>query len=223
MLKKEIADGKILVDNRFETEDPYAPSAFRLWQDEFGKLAKENFFQHVGTFVLDSITTWQQIIMYEVIRQATKDFPKKRKLGTQPYEQDWLPQMQHIENYVRKFLSLPCDCILLGHSEYPKDRDGKVIGDLGLMITGKLKERIPVLFSEIYYLRIKSYQTGERELLTQPDYQIMAGSRLGSGGKLDKYEKPDFKHILRKVGMDTSDRPLFKDMEEEPSTQGEVK
>jgi len=155
--------------------------------------------------------------MYEVIRQAVKDFPKKRKLGTQPYEQDWLPQMQHIENYVRKFLSLPCDCILLGHSEYPKDRDGKIVGDLGLMLTGKLKERIPILFSEIYYLRIKSYQTGERELLTQPDYQIMAGSRLGAGGKLDKYEKPDFKHILRKVGMDTADRPLFKDMvEEEP-------
>lgn len=221
VLRDEIIAGKVLVDNRFEEDDPYNPHAFRLWQDEFTKLHRENFFAHVGTFVLDSITTWQQIIMYEVIRQAVKAFPKKRAIGTQPYEQDWLPQMQFIENYVRKFLALPCDCILLGHSEYPKNRDGEVIGDLGLMITGKLKERIPVLFSEIYYLRIKNYQTGERELLTQPDYRIMAGSRLGAGGKLDKYEKPDFKHILKKVGMDTSDRPLFKDIvvDEEPSTK----
>jgi hypothetical protein len=220
VLKKEITEGKILVDNRFEQDDPYKPSAFRLWQDEFKSLETSGFFNHVGTFVLDSITTWQQIIMYEVIRQAVKQFPKKRKIGTQPYEQDWLPQMQYIENYMRKFLALPCDCILLGHSEYPKNRDGEIIGDLGLMITGKLKERIPALFSEIYYLQIKNYNTEERSLLTRPAYRIMAGTRLGAGGKFEKEEKPDFKHLLRKAGWDDADRPLFHEMkiEEESET-----
>jgi len=209
VLRDEIKAGKVLVDNSFEEDDPYNPRAFRLWKDEMATLIKEDFFRHVGTFVIDSITTWQQVIMYDVIKDAVKQFPKKRTIGSQPFEQDWLPQMQYIENYMRKFLALPCDCILLGHSEYPKNRDGEIIGDLGLMITGKLKERIPALFSEIYYLRIKNYSTGERELLTQPDYRIMAGSRLGAGGKLEKYEKPDFKNILKKVGEDTSDRPLF--------------
>lgn len=215
VLQKEIKEGKILVDNRFERDDPYAPSAFRLWMDEFARLEKSGFFNHVGTYAIDSVTTWSQIIMYEVIRKAVKAQPKKRTIGSQPYENDWLPQMQYIENYMRKFLALPCDCVLLGHSEYKMDRDNNIIGDLGLMITGKLRTRVPALFSEVYYLKIKNYKTGERELLTQPDYQIMAGTRLGAGGKLDKYERPDFKHILRKVGMSTEDRPLFKDLVEE--------
>jgi hypothetical protein len=212
VLKDEIASGKILVDNRFENEDPLAPHVFREWQDEFSSLIKMGFFNHLGTFVIDSMTTWAQVIMYEVIRQAVKQFPNKRKIGTQPYEQDWLPQMQYIENYMRKFLALPCDCILLGHSELPMDRDNNIIGDLGLMITGKLKTRIPALFSEIYHIRIKNYKTGERELLTQPEYQVMAGTRIGGGNKLDKIEEPNIKKILKKVGMDYSDKPLFKDI-----------
>ena len=130
-MRKEIEAGKVLVDNRFEDDDPYSPKAFRLWTDEFNKLIKEDFFSHVGTFVIDSLTSWQQVIMYEVIRLAVKAAPKKRSLGSHPFENDWLPQMQRIENYMRKFLALPCDCILLGHSEYPKDRDGKIVGDLG--------------------------------------------------------------------------------------------
>lgn len=214
VLRKEIEEGKVLVDTRFEKDDPYNPKTFRIWRDEFQKLVKSGFFNHVGTFVIDSVTTWQQVIMYEVIRLAVKAYPKKRSLGSHPHENDWLPQMQYIENYMRKFLALPCDCVLLGHSELPTDRDGKVIGDLGLMLTGKLKTRIPALFSEIYYLKIKNYKTGERVLLTQPDFQIMAGTRLGSGGELEKWEKPDFKNILRKVGMDTSDKPLFHELEE---------
>lgn len=215
VLKDEIEAGKVLVDKRFETDDPYAPTAFRMWMDELARLIKMDFFSHVGTFVIDSVTTWSQIIMYEVIRQAVKANPKKRTIGSQPYENDWLPQMQYIENYMRKFLALPCDCVLLGHSEYKMDRDNNIIGDLGLMITGKLRTRVPALFSEVYYLKIKNYQTGERELLTQPDYQIMAGTRLGAGGKLLKYERPDFKHILRKVGMSVEDRPLFKDIKDD--------
>lgn len=219
VLRDEIEKGEIIVDSRFENEDPYAPSAFRLWKDEFNSLKKEGFFNHVGTYVIDSMTTWAQVIMYDVIREAVKKAPNKRSMGSQPYENDWLPQMQYIENHMRMFLALPCDCILLGHSELPTDRDGNVIGDLGLMVTGKLKKRLPALFSEIYYLRIKDFKSGERELLTQPDYcdgcKVMAGTRIGSGGKLNKYEKPDFKYLLNKVGMDASDKPLFKDLKDE--------
>jgi hypothetical protein len=222
VLEKEIREGKVIVDNRFESEDPYNPKAFRLWMDEFNRLSTMGFFEHVGTFAIDSITTWQQVIMYEVIRQAVHNFPKKRTIGSQPFEQDWLPQMQYIENYMRKFLALPCDCVLLGHSEIPTDREGNIVGDMGLMVTGKLKSRLPAMFSEIYYLRIKNYQTGEREILTQPtsmgSYNIMAGSRLGKGNKLDKSEKPDFKHILAKVGKPTKDKPLFKDLAKEQTS-----
>lgn len=211
------ASGDAILDTRFEEEDPYAPTAARLWEKEFLYLRRIGFFNHVGTYAIDSMTTWSQCIMYEVIKLAAGKASKvkPREIGGAPQEQDWLPQMQFIENYMRLFLSLPCDCILLGHSDQPKDRDGNAVGDEGLMITGKLRQRIPALFSEIYYLRIKDFKTGERELLTQPTYGIQAGSRLsGKEGLLDKYEPADIKKIMKKVGLSTADKPRIADIKE---------
>ena len=208
-LRDEIATGTIIADTRFEEENPFKPKACRLWENEFNRLRQMGFFNHMGTFIIDSMTTWAQVIMYEVMRKAHVAKPAKREIGKAPQENDWLPQMQFIENYMRLFLSLPCDCILMGHSDRPKDREGNEIGDEGIMITGKLRQRVPALFSEIYYMRIKNYQSGERELLTQPAYGVQAGSRLGSGGKLNKTEEPDIKKIMKKVGLDTADKPLL--------------
>jgi hypothetical protein len=213
VLRDLIESGEIIVDTRFEKEDPFKPTACRLWEDSFNLLYRKNFFDHVGTFVLDSMTTWSSVIMYEVIRMASVR-KKNREIGGAPQQQDWLLQMSFIENYIRKFLSLPCHCILIGHADQPKDEDGNASGDLGIMITGKLRERIPALFSEIYNLRIKDYKTGTRELLTQAVYGVQCGSRLGFGGKLDKTEPPDIKNIMKKCGLDASDKPLFKDLEE---------
>lgn len=213
VLQDMIDKGEVLVDTRFEKEDPFKPKACRLWEDEFNYLYRKDFFSHVGTFAIDSMTTWSQIIMYEVIRRAAEK-KKDREIGGHPHENDWLPQMAFIENYMRKFLSLPCHCILLGHSEQKKDREGNAVGDLGIMITGKLRERVPALFSEIYYLQIKDYKAETRELLTKPVYGIQAGSRLGHGGKLNKHEPPNIKKIMAKVGLDPSDKPLFGELEE---------
>ena len=214
-LRAEIATGQVIADTRFEEENPYAPQACRLWEEEFNRLRRMGFFSHVGTFIIDSMTTWAQVIMYEVIRRAHVKKPAKRVIGGSPQQDDWLPQMQFIENYMRLFLSLPCPCILMGHSDQPKDQDGNILGDEGIMITGKLRQRVPALFSEIYYMRIKNYQTGERELLTQPTYGIQTGSRLGSGGKLNKTEEPNIKNIMKKVGLDPSDKPMLDELVKE--------
>jgi len=218
VLKDMIATGEILADTQYESENPFKPKACRLWEDSFNYLYQKNFFNHIGTFVIDSMTTWAQVIMYEVIRRAALK-KKDRNPGEAPREQDWLPQMAFIENYMRKFLSLPCNCILLGHSDQPKDREGNATGDLGIMITGKLRERVPALFSEIYYLRMKDFKAETRELLVKPVYGIQVGTRLGSRGKLDKIEEPDIKKIMKKVGLDASDKPLIHELETETETK----
>lgn len=214
VLRDLIEKEEILADTRFEHEDPFKPSACQLWEKEFNYLYRKDFFKHVGTFAIDSMTTWASIIMNEVIRRAAKT-KKNREIGGAPQQQDWLLQMSFIENYIRKFLSLPCHCVLLGHADQPKDSEGANAGDLSIMITGKLRERIPALFSEIYYLRIKDYKQGTRELLTQAVYGIQAGSRLGYKGLLDKTEPPDIRKIMDKVGINSSNKPLFKDMKDE--------
>ena len=217
VLRDMIEKGEVLADTRFEKEDPFKPTACRLWEDSFSHLYRKNFFDSVGTFAMDSMTTWSQIVMYEVIRRAALT-KKNREVGGAPHQNDWLVQMAFIENYIRKFLSLPCHCILLGHADQPKDEEGNAVGDMGILITGKLRERVPALFSEIYYLKIKDYKTETRELLTKPVYGIQAGSRLGFGGKLNKEEPPDIKAIMKKVGIDPSDKPLFGELKEETET-----
>ena len=214
VLRDMIETGEVLADTRYEKEDPFRPRACDLWEKNFNELYRKEFFQHVGTFAIDSLTTFSQIIMYEVIKRAAAK-KKNREVGGAPQQQDWMVCMSFIENYIRKFLSLPCNCILLGHADQPKNEEGANVGDLGIMIIGKLRERLPALFSEIYYLRMKDYKTEARELLIKPTYGIQCGSRLGFGGKLDKTEPPDIKAIMKKCGLDASDKPLFGELEEE--------
>ena len=220
VLKEEIAKGEIIADTRFEIDDPYKPTACREWEDEFNKLRKIEMFNHLGTFAMDTSTTWLQIIMYEVIRIAALK-SAKRTVGEHPHQQDWLPQMAFVENYMRIFTSLPCDCILLGHSDQASDEDGMPLGDRTLMVTGKLKERIPALFSEVYYLEIKDFKTMERRLLTQPAYGIQAGTRLGRDGRFEKYEKANIKRLLGKAGMSKDDKPLLHTLKDEEETKDE--
>jgi len=117
--------------------------------------------------------------------------------------------MMMMENAMRDFVALPCDCILIGHDDVTKDESsGKMFS--GLMITGKLSRRVPLLFDEIYCALTKETSKGiEYQLLTRATGMYQARSRLGKGGELELYEKPDIKHILKKVGFSTEDKPLI--------------
>lgn len=212
VLEDDIKSGKTIVDTRFEVDDPLAPKAFLMWEKEMNQLIKDRFFDHVGTYVLDSMTTWSQCIMYEVIKKGAIASKGKRKVGGHPRKQDWMPQMSDIENWMRKFVGLPCNCVLLGHDDLPTNEDGEPIDDRRLMITGKLSKKVPALFDEVYYMGIKNTVTGERSLQTQPKNRVSAGSRLGRGGKLDTFEEPDITKILKKVGRPFADKPFFKDL-----------
>jgi len=201
-LRDEIEAGSILVDTRYENEDPRNPTAFKLWDDEFHRLKKLDFFSNLGTFAVDSVTTWAQCAMNAVLK-------KSGRAGGTPQQNDWLPQMMMLENAMRDFVSLPCDCILIGHDDVTKDEaSGRMF--VSLMITGKLSRRVPLLFDEIYCAQTKETSKGiEYQLLTRATGMYQARSRLGKGGELETYEKPDIKAILAKVGFSTKDKELF--------------
>jgi len=218
VIDADIKNGRALVDTQFEVDDPMKPRAFAKWEAEMASLEKSGFFNHVGTFVVDSMTTWGQCIMYDVIRTAAVK-STKRKVGTHPHQQDWMPQMSIIEKWMRKFVSLPCNCILLGHEDIPTDEDGNQIGDKTMMTTGKLKQRIPALFDEVYYMHLESAVKGTRKLQTQPRNRISAGSRIGHGGVFELNEEPDIKAMLKKAGYPYEDKTLFKDLS---TTEDEV-
>jgi len=200
VLRDEIAAGDIISDTRFEHEDPTKPSVYRDWVAEVKRLERMDFFSNIGTFVLDSMTTWAQATMNEVLRIAGR-------AGAQPQQNDWFPQMIRIENAIRDIISFPCDVLMLGHDDVTKDEaTGKL--HVGLLITGKLSRRVPLLFDEYYCSMTKETSKGiEYQLLTRATGTYQARSRIGKGGELETYEKPDLKGIMRKAGYNTEDKP----------------
>ncbi len=189
----------ILPDSRYEKEDAKKPSCYVAWEKEFDRLRKEDFFTQVGTYVIDSATTWADALMNEVLKRAG------RTAGT-PQQMDWMVQMNTIRDAMKIFTSLPCDCILTAHVDYQKDEaTGRMLG--APLLTGKLKQKIPLLFDEIYVTVAKETSTGTQySLLTKATGLLQARTRLGTGGLFDTYEKPDIKYLLAKAGLDASDK-----------------
>ena len=200
--KANIDNGKILVDNRFEIEDPTKPTAYELWMKEMEQLKNDKVFESLGTYVLDSLTTFSGAIMNYVLKVA----PKGNRAGGTPQENDWLPQMVKIENQIRRILSMPCDFILLAHDAKVKDEvTGKTQCDI--LVTGKLARRIPTVFSEQYHAEVLEKSGGsEYLLLTRKTGTYYAKTGMGKGGELEIREKADIKAMLKKCGRNFEDK-----------------
>ena len=223
VLQDLIDKGDVIADTRFEIETPTRPKSFEIWKKEMDDLEKSGFFNLIGTYVLDSFTTWAQCIMYEVVKRAADKSNGKRSPGSPPQQQDWLHQMNEIEIWMRRFTSLPCHCIAMGHDDIPTDEEGRQSDDRRPMLTGKLGKRVPALFDEIYYMFVKDQVKNVRMLQTGIANRIHAGTRLGVDGKLALYEPPDIKAIMKKVGLDTTDKPsLFAQVETAETAETEV-
>lgn len=194
-------DGKtMIVDTRFEREDPRKPWVWTEFDKVFHRLKTAGLFAKLGTLGIDSLTTLAQCALNWVMA-------KEGRAGGHPFQNDWLPQMALLENFIRELVSLPCDTILIAHPDMEKDDlSGKTFSTP--MITGKLKTRLPILFSEIYYADTVETKDGiNYRLITQKTGMYDARSRLGRGGRFDLYELPDVKHLLKKAGYSTDDFP----------------
>lgn len=194
--------GLLIDDTQFEMDDPRSPSAFKRWDEEFNRLRREGFFEAVGTYVIDSATTWAQSAMWEILK-------RQGRTGGVPQQNDWLPQMVLLENAINAMLNLPCDVILICHDNAVKD---EVTGKLyvSILITGKLVRRIPLLFDEIYHAEVKDTSKGPQFYFrTRRNSTYEARTRIG-GGVFDELEKPDFKYLMQKAGIKCEDKEPFK-------------
>jgi len=199
MIKK----GEIVADVRWMGEDPRKPHVFKEWEKVSAQRLKDGYFEYFGTYAIDSSTTWTTAIMNQQMLEAGL-------AGTAPrFTHDYGPQKVKIQNWINSFMNLPCDFFLTGHLEGIKD---EVTGRMSYryMVTGKAQITIPLLFDEIYVLDPKGTSNGvEYRILTQATGTYLARSRMSKEGKLDMYEKPDIKNILKKCGYSTQDKPLF--------------
>lgn len=195
-LRKEIEEGKVVVDNRWAFDDPFKPTAYANWKKEFDKRIANGFFDYFGTYCVDSLTTWSKICMNEVLNV-------RKVPGTRPdFTKDYMAQKIELHARLGQMMSLPCDFILMGHLEFVKPVEGS--GDIGkylLMTTGKGAVEIPLLFDERWITKTEKSSDGIKyKILTKSDGRYTACSRLASNGKIATLEEPDIQAILKKGG-----------------------
>ena len=203
-LRDYISKGEIIVDNRFEGEDPLRPTAFAEWKAQFDKRQRMGYFDHLGTYVLDSSTTWSDAIMNNVLKAAGIAGQAPR------FTHDYVPQKIEIRNWIKRMLDLPCDFILTGHLEPTKDEvDGMV--RLRYMTTGKGAQTIPLMFDEMWVMDPKKVADGVKyRVLTRSTGTFLARSRLAKEGLIAQYEDPNISAILKKAGFEWKEKPLLK-------------
>lgn len=206
-----IKKGEITVDTEYEHEDPLAPTAFIRWKNNFKYRRDNGYFEQIGTYMLDSCTTWAEAIMNWVLKEASRAGKPPRR------NHDYVPQKTEIVNHIQQMRTLPCDFILTGHLE------GKTTGvrilangeeievqEFRFMVVGKAVIIVPLKFDEIWVTAPEEGANGVRyRILTQSTGKYLARSRLAGTGKISAIEEPDMKALLKKVGRDYSDKPLL--------------
>ncbi len=202
-LSKEIAEGKVLPRN-FGNDDRKNPTSYRDWERQFLKDKEEGFFNHVGTYCIDSLTTFVPAVMNYIVNKHGSKRP-----DFIPAIQDYLVAAMTLVDIMKVVSKFNCDFIVTGHIELDKD---EVTGQMltNLKAFKSLRVDIPILFDEKYVSLVKQTPSGPvYEFLTQPEGRYTASTRLGNGGKLAAREPQDIKAILKKVGYPTEDKPLF--------------
>lgn len=208
-----VRTGKAIVDTSFENENPKEPSRFQKWMESVERMNQAGVFKAIGTYVVDSATTWGQCALYQVLKSVGRE-------GTVPQQNDWYPQMNLLEMGIRAMITLPCDVILLAHDTSDKDEiSGRITR--APLFTGKLSTRLPILFDEIYYASGQQSAKGTKYVWQLQDSGInRAKSRLSGLAAMRGINVPgivpqNFKAIINAAGYDPSDLELF------PAQEGE--
>jgi len=196
-----IAQHRIFVDTRWEQDQTLNPTAFKGWDDNFTRLIRSNFFDSVGTYAIDSMTSFSDAILAYILKKASR-------AGKKPnYYEDYPIHHNIIRDAIKMIWSLPCYTILTGHIDTMKDDvSGAIISSL--LLPGKSAVKVPIHADEVYILEVKETKDGlEHTLLTRNTGKLRARTRIGSR-KFNIREPADIRKLIVKAGFDVSDKPL---------------
>jgi len=122
---------------------PDEPTTYPDWELDFEKKIRDGFFDKYAALGFDSFTTFADIVMDRV--QYLNG-----RLGKQPEQADWAAQISTIANVIRTATSLDLIFFATAHEELKQDEyTKKVVSQI--VLPGKLRIKLPLLFSEIYH------------------------------------------------------------------------
>lgn len=145
-----------------KTRAAQEPTTYLEWEKDFeGKLAN-GYFDGVDVIGFDSFTTFSDILMDRILWLNGRP-------GQQPQQDDWAAQMVSIRNVVRTMTALDKTLFFTGHVDMKQDDQTKRMVNQ-ILLTGQLRSRLPLLFSEIYFCESRSSQNEVKYVIqTRPD------------------------------------------------------
>ncbi len=200
--------GDVIADVRWEKEDPRDPKVFLEWEKVMDRRIKEGYFEHIGTYMLDEITTLSWAIMNAHLKRVgVRDMIPRTGGGKgQGSTNDYVPARIALELWIKRLINLPCNVIINGHLRFV-DKEGEA-SKYVLNAIGQAVDNLPLLFSEFYTMTTTAHSKGiDRQFRTVPSGKYPARSRLSRKGLLQPVEEADIKSIMKKVGLPTEDKP----------------
>lgn len=197
-IRRAIAAGSIIADTRYEHDSTKNPTAYNLWEDEFERLRAGGFFNDIGTYVIDSFTTW-----LECLKTMTAKKQGRSNLILQL--QDWQVVGNVMRDMVKLCTALPCDFVCTGHLTAEKD---EVTGRIKATIAAppSLQTQLPILFDELYIAESSETSEGIKySFITQNTGKYQCLTRIGRD-VFSLREEPDFKALLKKAGLNAEDK-----------------
>lgn len=136
---------------------------YTKWEEHFEKALASGFFDSYDAIMFDSATTFLDIIMDRVLTI-------NGRAGQWPQLDDYGPQMNAFTQVVRAATAIGKTLYFTGHVETSQDELTSRIYQTPVL-TGKLKAKIPLLFSEILFFEAVSDSKGKVNytVQTKPD------------------------------------------------------
>lgn len=125
------------------------------WEKDFDSKLESGFFDKYDAISLDSATTLLDLIMDRILTI-------NGRAGQWPQQDDFGPQMTTFQNIMRTLTGMGKTVYVTGHLETRQDKLTERILR-GPLMTGRLKVKIPLLFSDIFIAEAEC-SSGKKEM-----------------------------------------------------------
>lgn len=144
----------------------HSSDAYRIFEQEFNERLIAGFFTPYDWVCFDSATTLLDLIMDRVLTV-------NGRYGTWPHEDDYGPQMIAFTNICRSITAMGKQIFMTGHLETRKNKLTQKVATQPMM-TGRLTQKIPLLFSDIFIASTDLDANGKSsyKIQTVPDEEM---------------------------------------------------
>lgn len=151
------------------------------WEKDFDQKMESGFFEQFDVVGMDSATTFLDLIMDRILTI-------NGRAGNWPQQDDYGPQMSTFTNVCRTLMSLDKTVFMTGHMETKQDELTKRILRQPMM-TGRLRTKIPLLFSDIFITEAENDGKGniKHKIQTAPD-RMTTAVRSSFNPQLEAFE-----------------------------------